>query len=384
MWIDKQLVRFPWAAWVLALLCLVVFVISVTADRGGKRVGEMNIQKSSESATFDLNKIGTGPLRLKGSGASPLLIALTHRLAMLGKSHLPGSSAPTVLLGISGSQEQCKVSLGESLFLTVDENTQQVEFSSSPQELVIKATAIDGDKAVFTIEPCTLFPEEALRTFSIKKEGSLLLEQGFPPLMALESSLFWGPDLLIEQYGGAEFGLLKGHVKIELPDGNHSYFLYVKEGALLSWNGERWHQQGDSEGGSAFAKVTSITQQQLTIQVYEGAGFTSSPVKIMRMTASPAGPQGALLSNVHRRSNSEVTGSIGKKRMILKEGDWVLKGKHGWRKIGSLRGIDACLAHELRGELFIFDRIEGDQLIGNIFDEMRTSQTPIRIPLKKR
>ncbi|NGX45137.1 MAG: hypothetical protein K940chlam2_00280 [Chlamydiae bacterium] len=383
MWIDRQLVRFPWIGWGLGVACVIFFVITLMVDRGSNGAVARGNQKNPEHAVIDLSKIGTGPLSLKGSGTSPMLIALATQLAMLGKSHLPDRLAPSVLLGISGSQEQCKLSVGEKLFLKIDENTRAVEFSALPQEVALTATAIESDKAVFTIEPCALFPQEALRTFSLKRKGALPIQHAFPPLLAFQNAIFWGPDLLIEQYGGKEFGLLKGSVKVELSDGNAPYFLYMKEGELLSWNEGRWQQRGISGGENAFAKVTAVSVQQVDVQVCEESGFNSSDVKIMRARGGPNGPQGALLTEVHRRSNSEVAASIGKKRMILKEGDWVLKGKHGWRKIGSLRGIDACLSHELRGELFIFDRIEGDQLIGNVFDEMRTSQTPIRIPLKR-
>ena len=383
MWIDRQLTRFPWAGWCIGPACAIFFMIFLSLPRSDQAEVTADSQINLEQVATGLNAIGTGPLRLKGSGASPMLITLTSQLAMLGKSHRPESNNSSVLLGLTGSSKQRQVRVGESLYLKVDERTKAMEFSESPQEVILRPQAIDAESVTFDIEPCALFPRETLRIFTLKKQGSLQAPEGFPPVLALQDSLFWGPDLLIEQYGGEEFGRLKGHAKLELFEGKESYFLYVKEGELLTWKEGRWQQEEIAEKGDAFARVNVYSHQLIELEVWDETGFASRAVRLKPAWGPRPGAIQAVLTEVHRRSNSEVTAAFGKKRMILKEGDWVLNGKHGWRKIRSLHGIDACLSHDLRGELFIFDRIEGDQLIGNLFDEMRTTQTSIRIPLKR-
>ena len=85
------------------------------------------------------------------------------------------------------------------------------------------------------------------------------------------------------------------------------------------------------------------------------------------------------------RSSSQVAWTIGKRRFILKEGDWLLKVGRSWRNLKTEKDIEDCLSHRLKGELFIFDSIEKQQgkvfVKGHLFDEMRTHVTELKIPV---
>lgn len=68
---------------------------------------------------------------------------------------------------------------------------------------------------------------------------------------------------------------------------------------------------------------------------------------------------------------------------MLKEGDWWLKTKSGWRSLRTLADLEAYLDHQIRGELFVFDTVAIEQgkavLKGRYFDEMRTEMQPIAL-----
>ena len=79
----------------------------------------------------------------------------------------------------------------------------------------------------------------------------------------------------------------------------------------------------------------------------------------------------AMPSKVRLRSASQVSCALGKRRVIIKQGDWLLKTQTGWRNLRRNEEIELYLNHRLKGELLIFDGIEQEQgrsvMKGNLF-----------------
>jgi hypothetical protein len=88
-----------------------------------------------------------------------------------------------------------------------------------------------------------------------------------------------------------------------------------------------------------------------------------------------------LISAARPRAASELSCVLGKRRVVLREGDWWLKTTAGWRHLKKLGEIEDYLEHRTRGELFIFESIameKGKAVIkGQCFDTMRTQMQPI-------
>ena len=85
------------------------------------------------------------------------------------------------------------------------------------------------------------------------------------------------------------------------------------------------------------------------------------------------------------RSSTQVSCLFGKKRLIVKKGDWLVRTASGWRNLRRAEEIEDCLYHRLKGELFIFDSIEKEQgkwtMHGHLFDIQRYFATPVSLPI---
>jgi hypothetical protein len=93
----------------------------------------------------------------------------------------------------------------------------------------------------------------------------------------------------------------------------------------------------------------------------------------------------AMPSKIRLRSASQVSCALGKRRVILRVGDWLLKTPTGWRNLRRTDEIQSYLSHRLKGELLIFDAIEKEQgnwvMKGHLFDETRTQQLPLTLSI---
>jgi hypothetical protein len=76
---------------------------------------------------------------------------------------------------------------------------------------------------------------------------------------------------------------------------------------------------------------------------------------------------------------------LNKRRIILKEGDWLIRSAKGWRIIKKSEEVEDYINHKLRGDLFIFDKLEKEHgklvVKGHLFDEMRTNKQTMSIPI---
>ncbi len=96
------------------------------------------------------------------------------------------------------------------------------------------------------------------------------------------------------------------------------------------------------------------------------------------MYESPEAPsqKGDIISFVRVRSPSEITCQLGKRRFVVKEGDWWIRNEDRWHLLKTTEELEAFLLHQFSGELFIFEKIENSKgkivLTARSFDRMRT------------
>ena len=129
-----------------------------------------------------------------------------------------------------------------------------------------------------------------------------------------------------------------------------------------------------------------MSSKNLEIEAWDPTGFYSEILKFtLQSPIKPSQKNDLASSSARLRSSTQVSLTLGKRRLILKEGDWLLKMGKTWRNLRRSKDIDDCIFHKIRGELFIFDNIEKQQgklfMKGHLFDEMRTGSIPVSIPI---
>ena len=79
----------------------------------------------------------------------------------------------------------------------------------------------------------------------------------------------------------------------------------------------------------------------MELEVWDEKGFYPSLIKIELQSPSKVGAKPDFLpSSIRLRSSTQITCNLGKRRYILKEGDWMLKTSKGWRNLKKAKDIE--------------------------------------------
>jgi hypothetical protein len=199
-------------------------------------------------------------------------------------------------------------------------------------------------------------------------------------VQSLKKGKTWAPDMFLHQWGGEEYRDLSSKHKIEID--NRVYFLSI--GDTLWWDGDAWNTGSPEFQNSPAAKVVSCTPQGMKIEVWDPTGYASSCLLLAleKSSRTPLKPE-EVITSVRPRAPTEVTCQLGKRRVIVKEGDWWVKTDRRWRPLKNTQDLEAFLYHQIQGELFIFDKVEtvkGKAILkGRCFDKMRTESQPLSL-----
>lgn len=326
---------------------------------------------------YDLASIGSGALSLN-STVGPLSF-LSNEVRVIARNSRPNvkGDQAQLLLSLKSSGEEKIVNNGEKIFL--DDNEGLIRFSKGQSNLSITPFIIDRCSTVFEVEGGGQF---ILEECSQVKGDPLLCFQ------VLNEAKWWGPDLLIQNYGGAEYRQWRDKQKIEffhpIP-----YALFVTAGDFLLFENDRWKvvPQSEVKSNRPLAVVRSMGRG-LEIEAWDATGFRSVEYKYNQQHPQPIAHKMDNLPTAFRmRTSTQVTCLFGKKRVILKKGDWLLKTATGWHILKKWDEIEDCLQHRVKGELFIFDELEKDEgkvsLKGHLYDEMRVQVQQVAIPIIK-
>jgi hypothetical protein len=219
--------------------------------------------------------------------------------------------------------------------------------------------------------------EEVVLTSSALFERSLE-EEAY--VQALKKGKLWAPDLFLHQWGGEEYRDLSAKHKVEIDE--KVYFLSI--GDLLWWDGSEWKIGKSVLEDAPLAKCVSSSTQGMAIEVWNPSGFISSQINIpLQQNSRLSQKAEEVITSVRPRSASEITCQLGKRRVIVKEGDWWIKTDRRWRSLKTADDLEAFLHHDIQGELFIFEKIENMKgktiLKGRCFDKMRTESQPLSL-----
>ncbi len=325
--------------------------------------------------TPELDAIGQGPLALS-LPISKELQPLMQELILIGANTRPDQEL-SCSLALRSSAQKKTIFLGETLFLELKED--RFIFSDVPTEFGIKARSLANNVLICDIyhqnshESCSL-NSSAIFTHSLDQESYIEV---------LKKGAVWGKDVFLSGWGGEEYKEMMSKAKISI--GPDVYFL--KPGDCLYWNGEMWTHELESDVIVPIAQVIKTSSEGTDFQVWDSSGFSSEAVHLEIQTP----PKSSLkideaITAIRPRSPTEITCQLGKRRVIVREGDWWIRLDDRWKPVRTIDDLEACLNHQIAGELYIFEKIEASTgkvvLQGRAFDRMRTLSEPLSLVLQ--
>ncbi len=341
-----------WSIGSMTVALLIYFAISMFRAKSIEAVAP-TIQSV---AAVDVEKMLTGPLGLYENKRSALALALEQNLILLVQNVRPdlGLGERIFSIGFKGSEEQRVIKENES-----------IQFTWNEEKVELVPHLIKGDRVLLKLGEEELFLQE-------NPKGMDNFDQF--------QAKWWGSDLFFREYGGAEYRELGEKYKVELTDGNVRYFVYVQPHDTLTLKEGRW-SVGEADRSAPLAVVNEVSDSELEMEAWDESGASLFQTKVPLQKHQPIrfAPD-QVIADPKLRSGSQVSCKIGKKRVVLKPNDWVIKTQTGWRKLITINEIESYLNNELLEELFVVDSIEqGGQIRGRHFDALRTQMKPFTI-----
>jgi hypothetical protein len=384
----------PCAA-VAAVLVGWMFYLLIASPSSGDVPSELGVKRKSQAAyLYPLDAIGTGPLALRPKIACGWVSRIAEEFSVFAFNSRPDvlQKDAKILIGTKEGKESAVLQNGKAIFLQERTEGKGLEISDLPTSIWIKpilldngSVLIEAGRKLISRDGEVLGEEKGEFIAPLHKNASFRQQES---LSDLRAALHLGEDPLIEKYGGAEYASWKEKIKLHITSGSKSYAVFVSKGDFLQFKNQEWRiASGDALSPDLpLACIVSSCSKAVEIQAWDASGFFS-----IECTVTPKILEGRSVLHelyptaLRLRSNTQVSCLLGKKRMLLKKGDWLLKTASGWRNLRRADEIEDCLFHRLKGELFIFDGIEKQQgktfLAGYIFDALRTQAHAISLPI---
>lgn len=351
------------------------------------------------SACYPYEAIGSGGLTINRRHALGWVSRIADDLSLLAYNSRPdvSSSDSQLLVRWKTSKEQMTALSGKPLYLEEMEKGKGLFVSTKESNLWIKPILLENGTVL--VEACrTLIGEDGGK--ALEKGQFFLTPQGGVPsgsnssqegfMSDLRAAQLHPSDLLIQKYGGNEYADWWNKAALEFTTGSRTYACFVSPGDCLIYEEGEWRTSAieNLEAGRPVALVRSITGRVAHVEAWDATGFCPVQLKLAeadRDTHYQIKPE-VLPSKVRLRSATQVSCSLGKRRVILRQGDWLLKTATGWRNLRKLDELEQLLYFRIKGELLIFDRIEREQgrlvMKGHCFNGSRTQVQPFSIPVE--
>lgn len=374
---QQILTYLQWAIWALNFLVVGIFSFSLLQE---KKLPTQQSELASHH-TIDWEKMVTGPLALKENSRSALALALEQKFMFLGASTRPDrkKGEKVFCLGVRGSEERRIVKEGEPIFFTMEQHPsggiENIQFSPSETGIPLVASSLDQSSLLLKIQNDieVIVQSQFSSSVPTTKEKAFTL---------LEKAKWWGPDLFFRQYGGVSYQPLGQKHRLEFVEGKKRVILSVSPKDFLFFKDDKWQVAsllGEEQQNVPLAQVKAVSAKHLEIEAWNREGFSVYTLKMEQQRAVPClvVPE-KIFTSLKIRSAKELSCRMGKKRLVLKIGDWVIKTKNGWHKLKSREEIESLLQQESIGELLVVDSIDIKGVLkGHYFDEMHTQMQPI-------
>jgi hypothetical protein len=348
---------------------------------------------------YPLDSIGSGPLSLRPKIACGWMSRIAEELSLISFNSRPDvlQKDAKILVAAQGGKEQMIIPNGKMLFLQERSEGKGLEFSESATALWAKPILLDNGsvlveagRKLISKEGALVGEEKGEFIASLQKSATFRHQEGqITCLSELKKGIYLGQDPLIGLYGGKEYAEWKDKVKLEFSSEGRTYAVFVGLNDFLQFKDKEWRfvPQQAIDPHLPLAQTVAVSSKGVELQAWDESGFFCVSVAVD--AASKPGASGVthdlLPGSLRMRSNTQVSCVLGKKRLILKKGDWLLKTAAGWRNLRRADEIEDCLFHRVKGELFIVDGIEKQQgksvLQGHLFDPYRTAVNLIHLPI---
>lgn len=356
-----------------------------------------SVQSKDGKVYFPYEAIGSGGLALRPHHALGWVSRLAEELVLIAYNSRPDtpSHMAKILVSLKNGKQQLTLANGHMLYLKESEQGKGLLSSETPTALWVKPLLLDNGAVLV----------EAGRTLGLadgqnseEKGQFIVAQQGGVPnrynptvlgyVKEIKSARGFSRDQLLSIYGGREYALWKDKAVLELTNGETTYACFVSAGDYLLYEGGEWRvvPYEGLRNDLPIAYVRAANGAALEIDVWDEVGFCPVQTRIeMQRQAYIQLKSDAMPSRIRLRNNTQISCALGKRRVILREGDWLLKTSTGWRNLRKAEEIEQYLLHRLKGELFVFDGIEKEQgrivMKGYLFDETRTQAQALALPI---
>jgi len=232
------------------------------------------------------------------------------------------------------------------------------------EEEIFVEVAFEEDKAEFLLEKT----QNAPSPFYDRAKSSEWFQK-------LKEAKFWMSDCIASSEGKAKIGMQ-----------NPQKIVPVSEGDFLFYASGEW-QKGEKAfaKGRPLAKIIVANAKGLEALVWDETGFFREKVLISPLTVAPYSfaKLDSLFSSLKQRNSSEVSCIMGKRRVVLKPGNWWIKSAKGWKRLKTRLEMEDYLSYRLLGELIIIEGLESFQgksvLKGKQIDPCRMNEQPFSL-----
>lgn len=334
---------------------------------------------------------------------------LRQELVFLGSNNRPDASGGKVFLELASSKDRYVAGINEKIYLQPLPLDQGGGFIFSPEgtptDLWLECRSLSTDnrievrvrlrgenKEMITSpkEKETLFLSVPSRGVECWEIGGIRVDVSFPVKQKMRRI---GTDKFLLMHGGGAYADIASKERVDFVSlSNENYSRYLSVGDILLWDGNSWQTCGEFQGDSSQApllEVKKIDEKTMLIEVWNVGGTAHQAFNLVKIASSPMEIAEILkeFEFVGMRSWSRPILHAGGQRLILSPNDWVVHSETGWERIVNKAQLDAYLAGQLCGPLFIFDKLEKDVrgfvLRGHMFNAQRTLVESVVLPLKQ-
>ncbi len=392
-------------ALLLGVLLIALGIVGFLDNEKGKEMDSSIVKRAaarqgSEEKSLELT-LTTGAFQLDSGQEETWALGLKEGFALLEAGKRPDIPLSERHLYVSlqgGDHALTKVNEKKNLLFT---ETGRLEFTGKQSALWLKPVLssegeVVAELGLYRVDPVTTEEREASREIAFAVPNAPMVCVSETDVLAkaraaLEQGKWWGVDVLFEEYGGKSYEMVRTCHRIACLAGKERAMLYVKEGDFVRWNGKRWESAalGKETLDCPLARVCRLSSYELLWELWDATGFSREEIRHTREKQDPLRyrPE-ELFSRIRKRTAKSVTCRMGKKNILLKEGDWLLKTDKEWQLLTNADEVQAVLDFQRVGDLFIFDGLkkEGREVFfcGTFFNASRTDRQKVKVPIQRK
>lgn len=203
----------------------------------------------------------------------------------------------------------------------------------------------------------------------------------------LARAKWWGIDYLFTSNPNYETQNRSSGQRLEFTYDKNTDIVYLEPSQRLIWGKNGWYSQSLDEDipSSYTVSIKKIHADTLELILWDKQKLPIHSFFLPIYSKNKELPSIDLLSDIKKRTRTIASFLLGKTRVTMKKGDFAIESRYGWRVANTQEEKNNIFSHKIEGSLFVFDGIEEEDstlyFLGRMFDSMRTSYQPIKLPM---